>query len=129
MIELFAWMTDLLLYRLNRVPEKNYIRFMDLIGLRLQGATPARAPMTFWLSAPQPGPVTIAKGTEVATVRTGEQAAITFTTDEGLTVVPPTLRFAWTSADEQNFTDQTPKLDLTSELFDAFQRQIGRAHV
>src|SRR6266849_5966721 len=87
LLELFAWMTDLLLYRLNRVPEKNYIRFMDLIGIRLQGATPARAPVTFWLSAPQPGPVTIAKGSEVATVRTGEQLAITFTTDENLVIV------------------------------------------
>ena len=123
LIELFAWMTDLLLYRLNRVPEKNYIRFMDLIGMRLQGATPARAPLTFWLSAPQPGPVTIAAGTEVATVRTGEQAATSFTTDEPLTIVPPTLRFAWTSPDEKNFTDQTPRLDLASELFDAFQRR------
>jgi predicted phage baseplate assembly protein len=123
LIELFAWMTDLLLYRLNRVPEKNYIRFMDLIGLRLQGATPARAPITFWLSAPQPGPVTLPRGTEVATVRTGEQAAILFSTDEDLTVLPPILRHAWTSPDEQNFTDQTPRLDLATELFDAFQRR------
>ena len=123
MIELFAWMTDLLLYRLNRVPEKNYIRFMDLIGMRLQGATPARAPLTFWLSAPQPGPITLPRGTEVATVRTGDQPAITFTTDEDLTVFPPTLRHAWTSSDEQNFQDQTPRLDLASELFDAFQRK------
>ncbi|MCC7359488.1 MAG: putative baseplate assembly protein [Anaerolineales bacterium] len=123
MIELFAWMTDLLLYRLNRVPEKNYIRFMDLIGMRLQGATPARAPITFWLSAPQPGQVTIPRGTEVATVRTGDQPAITFTTDEDLAVVPPTLRYAWTSSDDQNFQDQTPRLDLASELFDAFQRK------
>jgi predicted phage baseplate assembly protein len=123
LIELFAWMTDLMLYRLNRVPDKNYIRFMDLIGIRLQGATPARAPMTLWLSAPQPGPVTIGRGAEVATVRTGDQAAITFTTDEDLTVIPPTLRLVWTSADEQNFVDQTPKIDLATELFDAFQRQ------
>lgn len=123
LIELFAWMTDLMLYRLNRVPDKNYVRFMDLIGIRLQGATPARAPITFWLSAPQPGPVTIATGTEVATVRTGDQAAITFTTDEDLVVIPPTLRLAWTSSDEQNFVDQTPKLDLATELFEAFQRK------
>jgi predicted phage baseplate assembly protein len=123
MIELFAWMTDLLLYRLNRVPEKNYIRFMDLIGIRLQGATPARAPITFWLSAPQPAPVTIASGTEVATVRTGDQPAIAFTTDEDLTVVPPNLRFVWTASDENDFTDRTPQLDLASEFFDAFQRR------
>jgi predicted phage baseplate assembly protein len=129
LIELFAWMTDLMLYRLNRVPDKTYVRFMDLIGLRLQGATPARAPVTFWLSAPQPGPVTIPRGTEVATVRTGEQAAITFTTDEDLMVVHPTLQNVWTSADELSFTDQTPKLDLESEWFGAFQRvpQVGDA--
>src|SRR5262249_22453369 len=105
LIELFACMTDLLLYRLNRVPEKNYIRFLDLIVLRPQPATPARAPITFWLSAAQPGPVTISKGSEVATVRTGDQAATTFTTDEDLTIVPPSLRFVWTSSDEQNYTD------------------------
>ena len=122
-IELFAWMTDLLLYRLNRVPEKNYIRFMDLIGIRLQGATPARVPVTFWLSAPQPGPVTIARGTEVATVRTGEAAAIAFTTDEDLAIQTPSLRFVWTSPDEQTFKDETPKLDLAAEYFDAFQRK------
>jgi predicted phage baseplate assembly protein len=67
--------------------------------------------------------VTITKGAEVATVRTGDQAAITFTTDEDLTVIPPTLRMAWTSSDEQNFVDQTPKLDLATELFEAFQRK------
>jgi predicted phage baseplate assembly protein len=123
LLELFAYLTEMMLYRLNRVPEKNYIRFMDLIGIRLQGATPARAALTFWLSAPQTGPVTIHRGTEVATIRTGDQAAIAFTTDEDLTLFPPGLRACWTSSDEKNFTDQTPKLDLSSELFDAFQRR------
>src|SRR5687767_580820 len=36
LLELFAWMTDLLIYRLNRVPDKNYIKFLDLIGLQLE---------------------------------------------------------------------------------------------
>jgi predicted phage baseplate assembly protein len=38
-------------------------------------------------------------------------------------VLPPTLRHAWTSPDEQTFSDQTPKLDLATELFEAFQRR------
>ena len=38
LLELFAWMTDLLLYRLNRVPEKNYIKFLELIGVQLEPA-------------------------------------------------------------------------------------------
>ena len=28
LIELFAWMTETMIYRLNRVPEKNYLKFM-----------------------------------------------------------------------------------------------------
>ena len=47
LIELFAWIADLLLYRVNRVPEKNYLRFMDLLGIRLQDAIPAQADLTF----------------------------------------------------------------------------------
>ena len=27
-LELFAWMSDIILYRLNRVPDKNFIRFI-----------------------------------------------------------------------------------------------------
>ena len=40
LIELFAWMTDIVLYRLNRVPDKHFVKFMELIGLRLQEAEP-----------------------------------------------------------------------------------------
>ena len=54
LIEAFAWITDQMLYRLNRVPELNYIKFLDLIGVRLFPPTGATAPVTFWLSAPQP---------------------------------------------------------------------------
>ncbi|MGE5595251.1 MAG: putative baseplate assembly protein [Hyphomicrobiales bacterium] len=121
LIELFAWMTDLLLYRLNRVPEKNYIRFMDLLGIRLKEAVPARTRVTFMLSAPQPGPVTITRGTEVATVRTGDRDAISFTTDENLVIWPPTLRHCLFSSDGATFTDYFRRLEADGEYFDAFQ--------
>ena len=41
LIETFAYMTDLLLYRLNRVPERRYVKFLELIGLRLFPPTAA----------------------------------------------------------------------------------------
>ena len=62
LIELFAWMTDQLVYRLNRVPDRNYVKFLELIGVSLYPPTAARTPVTFWLSAPQPDVVTIAAG-------------------------------------------------------------------
>jgi len=122
LIELFAWMTDLVLYRLNRVPEKNYLRFMDLIGMRLKDAVPATTQVTLRLSAPQPGPVVIPRGTEVATVRTSETPAISFTTDHDLTIVPPTMRQCLFSTDDVNYADYTNRLTLDGEFFDAFQR-------
>ena len=69
LIEAFATMVDQLLYRLNRVPEKNYLAFLDLIGVRLHPPTAARTDVTFWLSAPQPETVRVKAGTEVATIR------------------------------------------------------------
>src|SRR3982750_1846603 len=67
LIEAFAHMTDQLLYRLNRVPEKSYLAFLDLIGVTLFPPVPARADVTFWLSAPQPGTVVLPENTEIAT--------------------------------------------------------------
>src|SRR5204863_9199548 len=54
MIELFAQMVDQVVYRLNRVPDRNYLKFLDLIGVRLLPPTCAEVDVTFWLSAPQP---------------------------------------------------------------------------
>ena len=67
LIEAFAQMADQLVYRLNRVPDRHYLRFLELIGVRLYPATAARVPVTFWLSAPQERAIVIAAGTEVAT--------------------------------------------------------------
>src|SRR5690242_10003854 len=91
LIELFAWMTDMLLYRVNQVPDKNYIKFMELLGIKLEGPRAASAPVTFYLSAAQPGEVTIAADTEVATVRTETNPAIIFTTESALALRPPVL--------------------------------------
>src|SRR5262245_6615581 len=70
LIETFAYMVDQLLYRLNRVPDRNHIAFLELLDLRLHPPTAAKVPVTFWLSAPQDVPVTVPTGTEVATLRT-----------------------------------------------------------
>ncbi len=110
LIELFAWMVDILLYRLNKVPDKNYIKFMELIGVRLEPPRPARADVVFRLSASQPEAVTIPLGTEVATVRTETQDAIIFTTDRDLTIIPPALTYALTSPDGSVFEDCMPAL-------------------
>ncbi|MFE5736034.1 putative baseplate assembly protein [Streptomyces celluloflavus] len=88
LIEAVAHMADQLVYRLNRVPEKNQLAFLDLLGITLFPPSAARADVTFRLSAPQPEPVVLPAGTEVATSRTETEEAVAFATDEDLTVVP-----------------------------------------
>ncbi|MCA9850522.1 MAG: putative baseplate assembly protein, partial [Dehalococcoidia bacterium] len=52
-VELFAWMTESLLYRLNQVPDRMYVKFLELMGVQLYAPAPAQALLTFRLSAPQ----------------------------------------------------------------------------
>jgi predicted phage baseplate assembly protein len=91
LIETFAFMTDQLLYRLNRLPDRVYTKFLDLIGLRMLPPTPARAPVTFWLSTPAQAQLTIASGTRVGTVRTETAESVVFSTHDDLHVVPCAL--------------------------------------
>ncbi|MDH6113647.1 putative phage baseplate assembly protein [Kitasatospora sp. MAP12-15] len=88
LIEAFAHMTDQLLYRLNRVPEKNYLAFLDLIGVKLFPASAARTGVTFWLSSPQATELRLREGTEVATAGAGQKDRVVFATTSELAIVP-----------------------------------------
>ncbi|HYN71302.1 MAG TPA: putative baseplate assembly protein [Nakamurella sp.] len=88
LIEAFAQMVDQLIYRLNRVPDRNYIKFLELIGVELRPPAAARGRVTFWLSAPQPQTVVVRAETEVATPRTDVADPVVFSTVGNLDIVP-----------------------------------------
>ncbi len=110
LIEVFAWMTDQLLFRLNRVPERNYVRFLDLLGVRLYPPTAAQAGVTFWLSATQPEPITIPARTSVTTLRTESDEAVGFTTTEDLLIPPCTLERVRSQIDSEGTRDHARSL-------------------
>jgi predicted phage baseplate assembly protein len=113
LIETFAWMTDQLIYRLNRVPDRNYIKFLELIGVTLFPPTAARTDVTFWLSGPQPDVVRISSGTQVATVRTETDEAIVFATTDELPIIPARLIEAGSMAKGKTaYRDLMPSLEL-----------------
>ncbi|MDP9093227.1 MAG: putative baseplate assembly protein [Actinomycetota bacterium] len=80
LIETFAFMTDQLLYRLNRVPDRMYIKFLDLVGIRLRPPSAATVPITFWLSSSLPNDVTLSAGTRVGTLRSDNEQSVIFST-------------------------------------------------
>jgi predicted phage baseplate assembly protein len=94
LIEAFAQMVDQLIYRLNRVPDRHYVKFLELIGVELRPPSAARGEVTFWLSAPQPQPVGVRAATEVATPRTDIDDPVVFTTVADLEILPCTFLHA-----------------------------------
>ncbi|HEU4420990.1 MAG TPA: putative baseplate assembly protein, partial [Pilimelia sp.] len=112
LIEAFAWMTDLLLYRLNRVPDRNYVRFLELLGVALFPPAAARAEVSFRLSSHQLVPVRIAAGTIVSTRRTATEQAVAFATVDHLDVVPATSRLVATMPAGKGLVDRTPGMGI-----------------
>ena len=117
LIETFAFMTDQLLFRLNRVPDRLYLKFLDLIGLHLVPPVPATVPVTFWLSAPARTALTVTAGTQSGTLRTETSDPVTFATIEDLAIVPCALQ-----AIAANGADRTDEL-ASGRAFAAFADQ------
>jgi predicted phage baseplate assembly protein len=91
LIETFAWMTDQLIYRLNRVPDRNYVKFLDLIG------PPA---------------------TQASTVRTETEEAIVFATIEELPIIPARLiEIGSMSKGKAIYRDLLPSVELGKDAF------------
>jgi predicted phage baseplate assembly protein len=116
LVETVAHMADQIVYRLNRVPEKNYLAFLDLIGITLFPPSAARTEVTFWLSAPQDEPVRLQVGTEVATTRTEHEEAVVFATERELTVIPCELAYLVTQRSGESITDRTTDLAEGKDL-------------
>lgn len=58
LIELFAWLGDTLLYRVNLIPEKQRLAFLRLLGQSLRPAQPAHTVVSLQLDAAEPADLT-----------------------------------------------------------------------
>ena len=67
LVEAFAHLTDMLQYRLNRVPDKLYVVFLNLLGTRLRPASAAQARLEFSRSSAGREEIRIPRGTRVTT--------------------------------------------------------------
>ncbi|WP_159790002.1 putative baseplate assembly protein [Sodalinema gerasimenkoae] len=111
-IELFAWLTDQMLWRFNQVPRQNYIAFLELLGIRLEAPRPAQTEVTFYLSREEPDIRVIDAGTEVATERTETEEAVIFSTDNDLTIGHPEVRYIFTLPPDYSESNQPTAQNL-----------------
>lgn len=91
--QLFAWMTELLTYRLGLVPELNYIKFLQLLGIELTPAQPATTQITFPVAAAFTGQfIYVPMRTQVSgDSPLGSGPPVIFETDRALVAVAATL--------------------------------------
>jgi predicted phage baseplate assembly protein len=112
LVELFAWMTEMIIYRLNQVPDRLYTRFLELVGIQLYSAAPARCELLFQLTAAQAEPVRILADTQVGTERTEQDESVVFMTDEELICVRPVLSACLTGSSDGRYENHWDDLRL-----------------
>lgn len=78
LLELFAHLTETMIYRLNRLPEKAYVEFLRLLGVKLGPPAAAAVKLRFTLAKPSDKPVEIPRGTRVTVGRGGGEVSPVF---------------------------------------------------
>ncbi len=87
MINIFSRFAELIIQRLNQVPDKNYLAFLNLIGASLLPPQPARVPLTFSPATTDSPIAVVPAGTQVASPPTeGETDPVIFETERELVV-------------------------------------------
>jgi len=122
LIELAAWMTDLLIYRLNQVPDKNYVAFLNLLGIKLRAPRAAKALLRFSL-VEGAQKQRVPRGTQVSTPQATEEHVVTFETarDVVITTARPDRCFSYfdeSYAENSRYIDPEP--GIAYEPFEVF---------
>ena len=119
LIETFAYMVDQLVFRLNKVPELHWIKFLEFLGETLRPPAAAYTTMQFSLAVPQDTDILVPANTVISTARRGEGPPVSFTTDKDLTLVSTSITAGLTQPAGGAFTlvDVT---DQTSEDVECF---------
>lgn len=84
LLEAFAYLTDTLVYRVNRAPEKAYVQLLNLIGVRLEPPASASVVLTFSTAAPATAALTVPRGTRVTAPRGGSGGPVFVTSADAV---------------------------------------------
>jgi hypothetical protein len=87
LIQLFAYLAEQIGYRLNRIPEKNYIELLKLLGITLQPAHSSTSRLALLLASPSTAATTTLAAGARAKAKSGSPPP-TFETDVAVDIVP-----------------------------------------
>ena len=82
LVESFAYLTEVMIYRLNQLPEKAYVAFLNLLGVSRHAPAAAWADVRFSRTGADQGAVRIPAGTRLAAARGADPQPVVFVTTE-----------------------------------------------
>jgi len=109
LIDIFARLMEILIERLNRIPDKNFLSFLDMVGVEQKPPSPAEVPVTFLLSKAAQAGGEIPECTQVATTQTEKADAQVFETRKTFFATPAELKKVINLLPKE---DQYSKLEL-----------------
>ncbi len=131
LIRVFGHFAELVVQRINRAPEKNYLAFLNLIGTQMLPPQPARVPITFTLAEGSPVDALVPAGTQVAAPPLeGEDDEVVFETERNLVVTRAQLQAVFVGDPETDkFSDRTAEATGTRDQpYAAFDGDTPIAH-
>ncbi len=84
-LELFAWLSEIALYRINLVTDKHHLKYLKLLGVRPWLPKPAKVDLTFSSAQKR----TFKEGMQISTKIAGK--AVYFQLDDDINIVPAVL--------------------------------------
>lgn len=109
MVGIFSRLTEIVIRRLNGVPEKNFLAFLDLLGAAPLPPQPARVPLTFTLAAGVVAEAVVRPGTQVAAPPAeGEKEPTIYETERELVVTAARLDSVFVrEPDQDRYADRS----------------------
>ncbi|MBD2358711.1 putative baseplate assembly protein [Tolypothrix sp. FACHB-123] len=121
LIKIFARYCEIIIERLNKVPEKNFLAFLDLLGASRLPPQSARVPLTFSLSDKSTVDAVVPKGTQVAAqLAAGEKQPVIFETENELVVTAAKLESVFVRDDKKKYADYGSIITAPASTDDLF---------
>jgi predicted phage baseplate assembly protein len=119
LLQLFSWLTETMLYQMNRLPELNYIKFLELLGMRLKPAQAATVYLTFKANPNAREVPSVPRYTQVEAPPAANGDPLIFETEDGLGLVRRPLTHVQVF-DGTGFTNVTSANETEGGAFQPF---------
>ena len=117
--QLLAWLTEMMIYRMNKVPELNYLKFLQLLGVELNPEEPAHAEITLPVLDSHPDPYVIVRERTQVAAESDEGGLIVFETERPLRAIKAQL-VSILVHEGYSFSPMANEIDETAQGFNPF---------